>query len=71
MDPIGFLLIAGGLFGICGAICNWDWFFRARKARFMVDAIGRTGARVFYGILGSAIVVAGVMTLMGLIEAKK
>ena len=32
--------------------CNWDWFFTARNAQFIVQNVGRRQARWFYGLLG-------------------
>ncbi|OPZ88926.1 MAG: hypothetical protein BWY74_02936 [Firmicutes bacterium ADurb.Bin419] len=47
-----FFLLGAAIFTIMGAIFNWDWFFENRKARLMVSLLGRTGARVFYIIVG-------------------
>jgi hypothetical protein len=41
-----------GLFSIVASILNWDWFFNNRRARIFLKMFGRTGARVFYIILG-------------------
>ena len=60
-------LVAGGIFAIAGAAFNWEWFMTARKARFIVAIAGRTGARIFYGVLGIALSVAGVLNLTGFI----
>ena len=35
MNWIGVLCIAGGLFSMAGAICDWEWFMNSRKARGM------------------------------------
>lgn len=53
-----------GLFSIAGAVFNWDFFFSNRKARVFVRLLGRTGARIFYGILGIAIIVMGIMVVI-------
>lgn len=68
MNPFGLIFVGIGLFSLCGAWFNWDWFMTARKARFFVTVFGRTGARIFYGLLGSAFVVAGILALLGVIE---
>ena len=68
MNPIGLFLVAGGAISILGAVCNWDWFMNARKARFVVKVFTRNGARVFYGILGLALVSLGVLGAMGIID---
>lgn len=59
MRPEGLLIVACGLFSICGAFFNWDWFMNHRKARFLSNLLGRQGARLFYGALGTALVVLG------------
>lgn len=53
-----------GLFSIAGAVFNWDFFFDSSKARVFVRLFGRTGARIFYGILGIAIIVIGIMVMI-------
>ncbi|MBK8011073.1 MAG: immunity 17 family protein [Deltaproteobacteria bacterium] len=53
--------IAAGTFSILGAVKNWDFFMNHRKARRLVAVLGRTGARWFYGVLGTALVVAGIV----------
>lgn len=68
MDPIGLILVAGGLFSICGAAFDWDFFILSRKAQFFVSIFGRNGARVFYFILGLIIVVMGAMMTLGVLK---
>ncbi len=68
MKPVGLIFVAAGAFSILGAIYNWEWFMNARKARFMVNILTRNGARIFYGILGLALVVLGVLATMGIID---
>ncbi|MBO7381076.1 MAG: immunity 17 family protein [Neisseriaceae bacterium] len=47
-----FLLMIGGVCCVCAAIFNWNWFFINSKAHFFVRIFGRTGARIFYALLG-------------------
>ena len=68
MQWYGLFFVAAGIFSMAGAILNWNWFFNSRKAAFMVNMIGRTGARIFYGLLGAAIAVFGGLSLMGIID---
>lgn len=68
MNPIGLIFIAAGLFSICGAAFDWDWFINSRKARFFVATFGRTGARVFYALLGISIVLIGVLIAFGIVR---
>ena len=60
---IAFMLIMalGGIFSICGAIFNWDFFLENYKARPVVKLIGRTGARVFYVLIGLFCIFCGIM----------
>lgn len=50
--------IIQGIFALAGtaallaAVLDWDWFFTARNAQFIVRNVGRRQARWFYGILG-------------------
>jgi len=66
MNPVGLILVAAGLFSICGAAFDWDFFINSRKARFFVSTFGRTGARIFYALLGLVIVVMGTLITVGI-----
>ena len=68
MNPLGLIFIAAGAFSMLGAICNWEWFMNARKARFVVKILTRDGARIFYGALGLAIAVLGVLSTVGIVD---
>lgn len=59
LDLKGLFAIAAGVFSICGALFNWNWFMTHRKAAFMVRILGRSGARIFYGALGVLLVILG------------
>ena len=67
---MGWILIICGVFSICGAALNLDLFMNNRRTRFFVRIFGRNGARVFYGLLGSALVVVGFLLALGIIESK-
>lgn len=68
MNPMGLILVAAGIFSICGAALDWDFFINSRKARFFVAVFGRTGARIFYGVLGLVIVVMGALITLGILK---
>jgi len=68
MNPFGLVFVAIGALSMLGGIFNWDWFMNSRKARTMVKLLSRTGARIFYGVLGLALVVFGVLGTVGVIE---
>lgn len=65
MDLRGLILVSAGLFTAAGGILNWEWFMNHRKARFMCALLTRTGARIFYGILGFGIAVIGAFLTIG------
>ena len=56
--------IAAGIFSICGALFNWDWFLNNWRARFFVRVLGRGGARIFYGLLGVGLAGGGISMLI-------
>lgn len=59
------VLAAAGVLAIVGAWQDWDWFMNSRKAALWVRLFGRGGARVFYAVLGFAIVGLGVALAAG------
>jgi hypothetical protein len=66
--PAYLFLVAGGLFSVCGAVFDWDFFFNNYRARPIVAMLGRTGARVFYALLGAAIMILGILLATGTIQ---
>lgn len=58
------LFILAGVFSLLASCLNWDWFFTAQKAEYTVKSLGRTGARIFYGLLGLALIVCGVLGVL-------
>ena len=63
---IAFMIIMalGGIFSICGAIFNWDFFFENYKARPVVKLFGRNGARIFYVLIGLFCIFCGIMFMV-------
>lgn len=55
------IFVLTGSVSLTAAVFNFDWFFRSRKAATFVQQLGRNGARVFYGLLGIALVGAGIL----------
>ena len=68
MNLIGWIFIVVGIFSTLGGVFNWEWFMNARKARFIVQIFSRTGARIFYIILGLALASLGVLGAIGIID---
>lgn len=49
---VAILVVAGGVLSIVASIFNWNWFFENRRAYIFNKILGRTGARIFYNVLG-------------------
>lgn len=68
MDPSEYfilaLFIALGTFSIIAAAFNIDWYFKTSGAMTFVNWLGRTGARIFYVLLGVALIACGVAGLL-------
>lgn len=68
MEPseyfILFIFIALGIFSIVAAVFNIDWYFQTSGAATFVNKLGRTGARIFYILLGVALVGCGIAGLI-------
>jgi len=67
MNPFGLIVAAAGLFSICGAAFDWDFFFNSYRARPFVWLFGRSGARIFYVLLGAAAMVLGAVIAIGVL----
>jgi len=76
----GVMLLIGGLLSVGGALLNVDAFMNAPQAEGFVEALGRTGARIFYVILGCILTVLGlfvfgwlgpVTAMLGLAEPER
>jgi Immunity protein 17 len=63
------LLILIGLFVICAAIYNWDWFMESGKNAFLSQLLGgRPGIRIFFLVLGLAIAAWGFLDVFGILD---
>lgn len=45
-----------GIISLLASLLNWDWFFTTRNAQTIIRNVGRSQARLFYGILGAIII---------------
>ncbi len=61
---IFFLFLSLGCLSVLSAIFNFDWFFRTSSAAPFVNWLGRLGARMFYAVLGLAMIACGVMGMI-------
>ncbi|MDH6306876.1 hypothetical protein M2459_003497 [Parabacteroides sp. PF5-5] len=55
------IFVLAGLFSFVSSLLNFDWYFNSRKAATVVRLLGRGGARIFYGLLGLGLIVAGIL----------
>ncbi len=55
------LFIVLGVFSITASALNLDWYFQTDGARMFVKRFGRNGARIFYVLLGIALIACGVV----------
>lgn len=58
---LSLLIVAAGIFSFVCTFKGWDWYMDHPKTRFMTKILGRTGARVFYMILGACFAVFGLL----------
>jgi hypothetical protein len=61
----GLFFVAGGLFTVLGGASDSEWFMTRPKARVVVWLLGRTGARVFYVLVGAALFAFGSYFVIG------
>lgn len=69
MEESGFLnglFLFFGLLIIMASLFNWDYFFKQRKAQFLIKALGVNGARIVYALLGLFFALVGADKLFGL-----
>lgn len=68
MEPSEYMIlaifIALGLFSVVAALFNFDWYFETSGAMTFVKWLGRGGARIFYLLLGLALVTCGILGLL-------
>ena len=68
MNPLGFMFVAIGVFAISGAVGDWDWFMNHRKSRLFVRLFSRLGARCFYILLGTGLMIFGFALALGMVD---
>jgi hypothetical protein len=63
----GVFLVAAGVFTICAAAYDWEFFMGHPKAWLFVRILGRNGARVFYAALGGLLLFFGALMAFGVL----
>jgi len=66
-SPQLLILSLVGLFSMAGGLFDWNWFMTSRRARLFVKLLGRTGARIFYVLLGLGLLILGILLAYGVI----
>lgn len=65
METFAYILfVLAGIFSVLASVKNWDWYFNNRKAKPFVRLFGRTGARIFYTLIGIFIMGIGIVFLI-------
>jgi small neutral amino acid transporter SnatA (MarC family) len=62
---VGSVSVALGLFFFFVAAANWEWYFALRSAQVVQRLLGRTGARLFYAVLGGGLIALGIAIALG------
>ncbi len=62
---VGLTAITVGASLVAAAAGNAPWFYSLRSARWLESHLTRTGARVFHGLLGLALIGLGVLIAAG------
>ena len=72
MVSMWLILLAGGIFCIAGALFNWDWLMENKRSRsrYGIRLFSRDGARIFYFVIGLAIIVLGFLGMSGVLNLK-
>ena len=58
------LFIGLGAVSLTAAVRNSDWYFQTAGADFFVRRWGRKGARIWYAVLGTALIGCGAAGLL-------
>ncbi|MDD2437009.1 MAG: immunity 17 family protein [Massilibacteroides sp.] len=61
---IFFIFLLLGTFSLIAAIFNFDWYFNTQGASLFIKWFGRSGARLFYALLGLALLFCGIAGLL-------
>ena len=58
------LFIGLGVFSVVAAVLDLEWYFQTSAAQTFVRWLGRTGARLFYVLLGVGLIACGVLAIL-------
>ncbi len=60
--------MAAGLFSVLGAFFEWSFFFNSRKAQRVVRLFGKSGARIFYIVIGILLFSISLLDMLNVID---
>jgi small neutral amino acid transporter SnatA (MarC family) len=70
MNYFALIFVAFGLFSIVGSYFELGFFMSSRKASRMIRLLGMTGAKIFYILLGLALVTLGLLGFFNIIDIR-
>ena len=54
------IFLLTGITAVSASVFDWEWFFTADNASYLVRKLGRNGARWLYGCIGLTFIIAAV-----------
>ena len=54
------IFLLTGITAVSASVFDWEWFFTANNASYLVRKLGRNGTRWIYGIIGLIFIVAAI-----------
>ncbi len=62
------LLVSFGLFSILGAYFEWTFFYNNNKVQRIIRLIGRSGAKIFYILIGAILFTIAILDIIHIID---
>lgn len=59
-NVVQLIFLVVGITALSASLLNWEWFFTADNARFVVKKAGRRNARWIYGAIGTVFIAAAI-----------
>lgn len=59
-NVVQIMFLLAGVVSLLASLLDWEWFFTADNASFLVKHLGRNGARWAYGAIGVIFIAAAV-----------
>ena len=59
-NVVQLIFLLAGIIALAASVFNWEWFFTADNASFLVRKLGRNGARWGYGLIGLIFIIAAI-----------